>query len=132
MTDESLRPPRLLRSIELRYVLTLYLFDHGPATVAELVWAVAAQGFCPRGRASKTISDVLRSECEIGRVYRLRRGRYGPGWMPRSTEHRIHQRVWQLRDEVGSRAPDPPPRADPAAVVAQRWAQRHRESSGDR
>lgn len=111
MTDEPLRPPRLLRSIELRYVLTLYLFDHGPATVAELVWAVAAQGLCPRGRASKTISDVLRSERGIGRVRRLGRGRYGPGWMPRSTEYRIHRRVWALRDEVGSRDPGPPHRA---------------------
>lgn len=89
-----------LRGTELRYVLTIHLFDHGPATVDDLVDALSARGFRASGRASKSVSDALR--CEIGhdRVRRIGRGRYGPGWMPRSTEHRIHQRVLALREEV--------------------------------
>ncbi|PQM47344.1 hypothetical protein C1Y40_02476 [Mycobacterium talmoniae] len=31
---------------------------------------------------------------------RFGRGRYGPGWMPRGTEHRIHKRVQALRAEI--------------------------------
>ena len=48
-------------------------------------------------RQSKSISDALRWERRYGRVGRLGRGRYGPGSMPRGTEHRIHQRVLALR-----------------------------------
>ncbi|OHU98311.1 hypothetical protein [Mycobacterium talmoniae] len=80
---------RLVRGIELRYLLTLHLFDHGPASVAVLVAALDAQGFVVAGRASKAVSDALRWERGYGRVRRFGRGRYGPGWMPRGTEHRI-------------------------------------------
>jgi len=59
-----------------------------------------------QGRPSKAVSDALRWEIEHGRVRRLGRGRYGPAYIPRSTDYRIHQRVLALR----------------AAVVAQRWA----------
>ena len=125
MTDTTQRTPRVLSSIELRYVLTLYLFDHGATTVSELIWAIAEQGFTTRTRASKAISDALRSECTYGRVYRIGRGRYRPASMPRGTEHRIHQRVWSLRDEVGSRDPGPPPRATPDATgLSHRGGQR--------
>jgi hypothetical protein len=89
-----------VRGIELRYLLTTHLFDHGPATVAELVDALASQGFDIGGRASKSVSDALRWEIGRGRVHRLRRGRYGPAWMPRATEYRIHQRVLALRVKV--------------------------------
>jgi hypothetical protein len=41
------------RGIELRYLLTTYLFDHGPATVAELVDALTYHGFCVGARPSK-------------------------------------------------------------------------------
>jgi hypothetical protein len=34
-----------VRAIELRYPLTWHLFDRGPATVTELIDALAAQGF---------------------------------------------------------------------------------------
>lgn len=91
-----------MRGIELRYLLTLQLFLHGPATVAELAKALDAQGFGVSGRASKAVSDALRWEREHSRVRRRGRGRYGPGWMPRGTEHRIHKRVMALRDEVES------------------------------
>lgn len=91
-----------LRGIELRYVLTMHLFDHGSTTIKDLVDALSASGFRIGGRASKSVSDALRWEMEHDRVRRLGRGRYGPGWMPRATEHRIHQRVLALR-EVASR-----------------------------
>jgi hypothetical protein len=90
----------VLRGIELRYALTLYLFQHGPTTVADLIEALYYQGFDIPGRASKTVSDALRRETVNGRVRRIRRGRYGPGSMPRATEYRIHRRVLALREEA--------------------------------
>jgi len=86
--------------IELRYLLTTYLFDHGPATVAELVDALAYHGFAVGGRPSKAVSDALRWEIVHWRVHRLRRGRYGPAAMPRATEYRIRQRVLALHAQV--------------------------------
>ena len=91
---------KTLRGIELRYVLTMFLFNGGPATIAELVAALRSQGFEVKGRASKAVSDALRWETTHGRVHRLGRGRYGPAWMPRSTEYRIHQRVLSLREDA--------------------------------
>jgi hypothetical protein len=86
-----------LRGIELRYVLAMHLAHNGRATIAEMIHALEVQGFRVPGRASKIISDALRWEAERDRVRRLRRGLYGPGNIPRSTEHRIHQRVLALR-----------------------------------
>jgi hypothetical protein len=37
---------------DLRYLLTAFLFDHGPATLEELVDAIAYHGFRPGGRPS--------------------------------------------------------------------------------
>ncbi|OBH49559.1 hypothetical protein [Mycobacterium sp. E2479] len=91
-----------LRGIELRYVLAMQLAVHGPATITELTEALDWHGFCVRARPSKVISDALRWEIERGRVTRLGRGRYGPGYMPRGTEHRIHQRVLTLREAAAS------------------------------
>ncbi|MGC2652254.1 MAG: hypothetical protein WA317_01335 [Mycobacterium sp.] len=91
---------RCLRGTELRYTLTMHLFDQGPATVNDLVAALSVRGFRVSGRASKSVSDALRWEMGHDRVRRLGRGRYGPGWMPRSTEHRIHQRVLALREDA--------------------------------
>lgn len=64
---------------DLRYLLTAYLFDHGPATVNELVEALTYHGFRTVGRASKSVSDALRWEMAHGRLIRFRRGRYRPG-----------------------------------------------------
>lgn len=89
-----------LRGIELRYVLTMHLGLHGPASISELTDALAWHGFIVGGRGSKAISDALRWEMRYGRVRRLGRGRYGPGGMPRGTEHRIHKRVLALRDQA--------------------------------
>jgi len=92
--------PPYLRGIELRYVLTFHLTNRGPATVTELIDAIRHHGFRVQGRPSKAISDALRWEIEHGRVHRLGRGRYGPGYIPRSTDYRIHRRVLTLREAV--------------------------------
>ncbi len=85
-----------LRGIELRYVLTMQLFNHGPASIGELIDVLERHGFQVDGRASKIVSDALRWEIGYDRVRRLGRGRYGPGRMPRGTEYRIHKRVLAL------------------------------------
>jgi hypothetical protein len=86
-----------LQGIELRYVLTMHLAHNGPSSITEMTDALSGQGFCIRGRASKAVSDALRWEIGRGRVRRLGRGLYGPAYIPRSTEYRIHQRVLALR-----------------------------------
>ncbi len=86
-----------LHGIELRYVLAMHLAHNGPATIPEMIEALSTQGFCVRGRASKAISDALRWEMGRERVRRLGRGRYGPSYIPRATEYRMHQRVLALR-----------------------------------
>jgi hypothetical protein len=86
-----------LQGIELRYALTMYLLQHGPTTVNELIEAMTWQGFDIGGRASKQVSDALRWERRRGRVRRLARGLCGPVYVPRATEYRIHQRVLALR-----------------------------------
>ncbi len=86
-----------LKGIELRYVLTMHLAHNGRATIAEMMESLERQGFCVPGRASKAISDALRWEVGRDRARRLGRSLYGPGYIPRSTEHRIHQRVLALR-----------------------------------
>jgi hypothetical protein len=93
---------RRLRGIELRYVLTMYLYTHGHATITDLIDSLAIYGFAVDGRPSKSVSDALRWEIRRGRVRRFERGLYGPGWMPRGTEFRIHQRVLALRAEAAS------------------------------
>lgn len=89
-----------LQGIELRYALTMYLLQHGPNTVKELVAGLEWQGFAFEGRPSKQVSDALRWERRRGRVRRLARGLYGPGYVPRATEYRIHRRVMALRAAV--------------------------------
>jgi hypothetical protein len=66
---------------DLRYLLTAYLFDHGPATVEKLVDALAYHGFRPIGRPSKAVSDALRWETARARAIRISRGNYRPGTM---------------------------------------------------
>jgi hypothetical protein len=92
-----LETTHLLRGIDLRYALTMYLLQHGPTTVDQLIEALEWQGFAIPGRASKQVSDALRWERRRGRVSRLARGLYGPGYVPRATEYRIHNRVMELR-----------------------------------
>ena len=97
-----MRKMRRLRGYELRYVLTLHLFQHGPATIPDLLDMPDSHGFEVDGRASRTVSDALRCEMAHERVRRLRRSRYGPASMPRATEYRIHQRALALREEAAS------------------------------
>ncbi len=98
-----------LRGTELRYALTMYLLQHGPTSITDLIAGLGSQGFTVVGHPPKSVSDALRWETEHGRVYRRRRGVYA-AWddMPRSTEYRIHRRVpspraeaRRLRSEVG-------------------------------
>jgi len=91
---------KMLRGIELRYVLTVHLFRHGRSTISEMRAALAFHGFSVARPAPKSVSDALRWERGRGRVRRLGRGLYGAGQMPRGTEHRIHQRVLALRAEA--------------------------------
>ncbi len=88
-----------LRGIDLRYLLTAYLHELGPLSVAQLVSELTDQGFELTGRPSKTISDALRWERRRGRVIRVGRGRYAAGHMPRQTASRITARVRLLQEE---------------------------------
>ena len=100
MDVQTPRQRKVLQGIELRYMLTVNLDIHGPASVFEMIEQLDYQGFSIPGRASKTVSDALRWEMRRGRVRRLRRGVYGPGQMPRSTGQYIHNRAAALRDEA--------------------------------
>ena len=80
----------------------MYLAQHGPQTVAQLIDALTYQGFQFTGRPSKAVSNALRWEIRHGRVRRWEWGRYGPGPIPRSTEYRIHQRALALREEAAA------------------------------
>jgi hypothetical protein len=91
---------RRIYGTELRYVLTFYLSQYGPASIAELVDALDYYNFEVAGSPEKSISDALRWEIGHDRVRRKRRGVYAPGYMSRSTEHRIRERVLALRDEA--------------------------------
>jgi hypothetical protein len=96
--------PRRLRGIELRYVLTMELFNQGPTTITKLIEAVMSRGLDLGLPAPKSVSDALRWEIRHGRARRLGRGLYGPGYLPRGTERRIHKRVLALRAEVENRS----------------------------
>ena len=98
--DCPTRPARPLRALELRYVLTLYLYECGLLTVRQMVEAMEAEGFSVGGRPSKTVSDALRWEVRRGRVMRVGRGRYAHQAMPRQTRDRIRRRVESIHDEL--------------------------------
>lgn len=90
-----------VRGVELRYLLTTYIYDNdGPSTVEELIDSLNQQGFDIGDRPSKKVSDALRWEQQRGRVFRSGRGRYVAGLTPRATEYRIGQRVLALRARV--------------------------------
>src|ERR1700722_18264226 len=89
-----------LRGIHPPHVPPWHLTLHGRASIADLVEALASHGFDVDDPAGKSISDALRWERRRGRVSRLAWGVYGPGHLPRGTEHRIHQRVLALRAEA--------------------------------
>ena len=83
----------------LRYLLCLHLNKVGrPQTVPQLIEAVEARGFTIAGRASKTVSDKLRTEVRRGRVVRVGRGLYAAGRTPRSTRWWMEKRLRELID----------------------------------
>lgn len=88
----------MLRGTDLRYVLTMHLARHGRSSVGELVAALTRHGFAAPAPSNKSISDALRWELRRDRVRRRGRGIYGPGAMPRGTEHRIRTRELALRE----------------------------------
>ncbi|TRW87780.1 hypothetical protein FK535_04880 [Mycolicibacterium sp. 018/SC-01/001] len=90
-----------IRGIGLRSVITDHLFRVGPQTIPDLLDALEHQGFTVAGRPAKTVSDALRWERERGRVRLIRRGKYGPAEMPRTTEQRIRRRAMELRARAG-------------------------------
>ena len=100
--DVDITPPQL-QGRNLRYVLTMRLFDTGAQSVDDLVGTVQRGGFLIGGRPSKTVSDALRWEIARGRVVRLGRGRYGPGAMPRQTRDWIRARVRSLHKRPTNR-----------------------------
>lgn len=102
-----------LRGLDLRYVLTRAITLRGPMTVADLAAHLRLLNFSVAGRASKTISDALRWEARRGRVERRGRGRYGAGFIPRSTEHRIIKRVEALSFQAALARIDDDPYARP-------------------
>lgn len=96
-----MKSAKILRGIELRYVLTVTLANLGSMSVADLCYELKEQGFEPAGqRASKAISDALRWEVLAGRVIRYEHGTYGPGAVPRSTDYRIRRRVQRLKEQA--------------------------------
>ena len=97
---ETQPPPRLLRGIELRYVLTRILQISGPCTVRHLIDVLQGWNFTVAGRPSKAVSDALRWEMGRERVWRIGRGRYKYDEAPRGTEYRIVARVFALREEA--------------------------------
>ncbi|MGE2736273.1 hypothetical protein [Mycolicibacterium vaccae] len=91
----------VLRGTDLRYVIVDHLFRHGPADIPGIVEELRYHGFTIAGRPSKSVSDALRWEVRRGRLRRLRRGRFGPVDMPRTTAQRIHRRAMRLRAQAG-------------------------------
>lgn len=85
--------------IELRNLLTTYLFDHGSATVGELVEALTYHGFrLVAGQRSRYRMHCAGRRCTGG--FTGCRSRYGPGSMPRATAYRMNQRVLALHARV--------------------------------
>lgn len=96
--------PHDLRGKNLRYTLLTLLWQHGPATIAELRSQVEALGLVIGGRdPNKTIGDVLRYETTIGRVHRIRRGYYEALPRPDTTTRRHRDRMRLLVREGADR-----------------------------
>jgi hypothetical protein len=78
------------------------LMREGKKTIVDLLESLEDQGFEVPGYAQKVVSDALRWEMRKDRVRRFRRGFYGRGQMPRSTESYIHDRYLTLLDEAAA------------------------------
>jgi hypothetical protein len=76
-------------TLHLRYALLIALEPVGvPRKVAEIVVDVQAAGVDLGARPSKRVSDLLRTECNMGRVERVGWGTYRLVRFPRRTRGR--------------------------------------------
>ncbi|MBA2609875.1 MAG: hypothetical protein H0U92_13110 [Actinobacteria bacterium] len=69
-------------------------------TVAEIVGRIEADGFTIGPNAHKVVADALRWEVRRGRARRVRRGVYGTGRLPRSSESKMRAALRRLRIEM--------------------------------
>ena len=82
----------------MRYELCLVLRNAPHAlTLAEIVDRIQADGFTLGPVPNKVVSDALRWEVQRGRACRVRRGVYGCGYLPRSSESMMRTRIRQVR-----------------------------------
>ncbi len=96
--------PDDLRGSNLRYCLLTLLWQHGPATTAELRAQLEGLGLTVGGRdPNKTLGDVLRYEVTRGRVRRLGRARYMALPRPDTTTRRHRDRLHDLLREAAVR-----------------------------
>ena len=97
--------PHNLRGANLRYSLLTLLDERGPSTIAELRRELERRGLRVGGRdPAKTIADVLRYECSIGRVRRVGRGSYRAMPRPETTSRRHRDRLRDLTSEARRRS----------------------------
>lgn len=83
-----------LGGLLLRYEIVLVLRSaYDAMSIPEIVRAIELRGFTLPANPNKVVSDALRWEVRKGRATKLRRGRYGAGFIPRSSEYRIRQRM---------------------------------------
>ena len=98
---QTMTHKRQLRGVELRYALTLYLFQHSPKTRRRPHRGAGVPGLRhPRTDLESRVGCLTPRDPARQGVSSYKRGRYGPGEMPRATEYRIHQRVLALRSEA--------------------------------
>ena len=97
--------PDDLRGANLRYCLLTLLADAGtPRSIGELLDDLARRGLRVGGAdPHKTISDVLRYECGLGRARRVARGRFIDGYRPDTTVRRHRSRLHDLVGEAARR-----------------------------
>jgi hypothetical protein len=99
-----------VRSLNLRYLILDVLSHSGQSmTVAEMVGAIEAHGFVIGSRASKTVSDAMRTDISQGRAVRAGWGRYRFGAMPPSTRRYVDRAAANLRELEKSRNNVAPP-----------------------
>ncbi len=97
-----------LGGLWLRYELCIVLHEaRRSLTVAEIVGRIEADGFTIGPNAHKVVADALRWEVRRGRARRVRRGVYGTGRLPRSSESKMRAALRrQRRLRSGRRADD--------------------------
>ena len=91
-----------LGGLLLRYAICVALQRHDRwMSVAEIVGVIERWGFTLPEAANKAVADAIRWEVRKGRVLKHGRGRYAYGHVPRTTEHRMRQRLREAQQLVG-------------------------------